>query len=119
MDIYIYKTGEQFGPFDIDQVRQSLQKGEVALTDQAWRQGLIEWTSLASMLQLWTCPQCKGYMLRIVEHPQRSTGIIITVLGILLAPVCVGLILMIWGLMLTAETKAHWHCSGCGREFPG
>ena len=49
---------------------------------------------------------------------KRGTGIIVIVLGILLAPVCVGIILIIWGASLTSNRKYYWHCRGCGRTFP-
>src|ERR1051326_3954618 len=95
MDIHLYKDGQRLGPFTLEEVNSQLGSGAIALTDQAWRQGLTRWVPLGSLLNPTQCPQCNGTMVRIVENPQRSTGIIFTVLGILLAPVCVGFLLSI------------------------
>src|ERR1041384_4611364 len=119
MEIYLYKDGEQTGPFTLNEINAKLAAGEVDLTDQAWTAGRLEWVKLGVAMNRWHCPQCNGLMPLIVDHPQRSTGIIVAVLGVLLAPVCVGVILIIFGLVLAAETKRYWHCTGCGRIFPG
>lgn len=118
MEIYLYRHGAQTGPFTLDEVNTKLATGEADLADQAWTPGLHQWVKLSVALNRSRCPQCKGFLWLIVEYPQRSTGIIVVVLGILLAPVCVGLILMIYGWSLAAETKRHWHCTSCGRTFP-
>lgn len=119
MEIYLYKSGEQTGPFTLNEVNEKLATGEADLADQAWTPGRLQWVKLGIALNRRRCPPCNGYMPLIIDHPQRSTGIIVAVLGVLLAPVCVGLILIIFGLVLAAETKRYWHCTLCGRTFPG
>ena len=120
MSIYILKDGKQLGPYSPEQLRAGLADGRLLPTVQAWTSGLPDWTNLGSLLKTsrYTCPQCQGVLTRQVETPQRGTGIIVIVLGILLAPFCVGIFLIVWGIVLTGETKSYWHCRGCGRTFP-
>ena len=120
MDIFVYKDGQQLGPFSQAEIANALTQREFLESDKAWVSGLASWVNLGSIVQPgWgSCPQCKGQLVLEVERPQRGTGIIITVLGVLLAPVCVGFILIIWGLILSLETKSQWHCRGCGRLYP-
>lgn len=120
MSIYVYKNGQQLGPYTKQGVNNALLEGEVDESDKAWTEGLPAWTDLRSILNEapTLCPQCKGHLTLQTENPQRGTGIIVMVLGILLAPICLGFILIFWGLFLTLETKSQWHCRGCGRFFP-
>jgi uncharacterized protein YbaR (Trm112 family) len=64
------------------------------------------------------CPQCKGELVLITEYPERGTGCIVMVLGLILAPFVIGIGLLIWGLIVYGRTRRHWHCRGCGRTFP-
>jgi GYF domain 2 len=50
MDIYLYKSGQQIGPFDITEINKKLDSGEILLTDQAWQPGLIEWKAWRQFL---------------------------------------------------------------------
>lgn len=118
MDIFVYKDGQQLGPFTQDQIASGITQGQFLETDKGWASGLAEWINLSSLVKWGTCPQCRGQLILVVEHPQRGTGAIVIVLGILLAPICIGVILFIWGLVLTFETKSQWHCRSCGRLYP-
>jgi uncharacterized protein YbaR (Trm112 family) len=120
MATYIYKDGKQLGPYSNEQLIVGLEQGTFLPTDKAWKSGLMDWMDLNIVLHTsrYPCPQCKGILSLQVENPQRGTGIIVIVLGILLAPFCVGIFLMIWGLALIGETKSYWHCRGCGRTYP-
>jgi len=119
MNILITKEGQQYGPYTVEEVKQYMADGRLTASSLAWTDGLSNWLPLSSVLTATVCPQCQGEMVLQVESPQRSTGILVIVLGILLAPFCVGIFLFFWGLSLISETKSHWHCSGCGRIFPG
>lgn len=120
MSIYVYKDGQQLGPYTKQGVADALAQGEVDQSDKAWTSGLPDWIELGSLMSgtLAVCPQCKGQLTLQVEYPQRGTGIIVMVFGVILVPICVGLILLLVGLVLTLETKSQWHCRGCGRLFP-
>lgn len=120
MGIYVYKNEQQLGPYTKEEITTSLEDGLFSPSDTAWTSGLLEWTSLGSIMlgSRVPCPQCKGDLLLRVEYPQRGTGLIIIALGILLAPVCIGLFFIIWGFVLALGTKSQWHCRNCGRLFP-
>jgi hypothetical protein len=120
MDIFVYKDGRQLGPYTQTEITTAIAQGEFGEIDNGWTAGLENWVSLGSLVAgKWgRCPQCEGQLILEVEHPNRGTGAIVIVLGILLAPVCVGFILIIWGLILALETKSQWHCRGCGRLYP-
>lgn len=65
-----------------------------------------------------SCPQCKGELQFRKEHTERGTGVIVVVLGILLAPLCLGIPILVYGLVMTGRIKTYWHCRVCGRTFP-
>jgi hypothetical protein len=119
---YIYRDSGPEGPFSEEQIREGLTTGRFNESDKIWYNGLRNWTPIMTGALTGRtgrkCPQCETYLTLQVENPQRSTGIIVTVLGILFAPFCIGIFLLIWGLTLVGETKSYWHCPGCGRTFP-
>src|SRR5436190_6669378 len=122
MRVMILRDGQQYGPYNEQQLQQHIRDGVISKTDLAWTEGQFDWLPIQSVLDPIArsgnlCPQCKGPLLLQVENPQRSTGIIVIVLGILLAPFCVGIILLVWGWSLSSETRRTWHCRGCGRMF--
>lgn len=65
------------------------------------------------------CPQCAGALQRIVEYPEKHTGTILIVLGVVLTPLCgLGLPFVIIGMSMAQAWKARWHCVACGRSYP-
>ena len=46
MQIYINRDGQQFGPFNIEQVNEGLAAGQLLSTDFAFFEGLPQWTPL-------------------------------------------------------------------------
>lgn len=118
LQIYLLQNNERVGPFTAQQVLEQIKAGEVSLQTSAWAAGAaIGWVPLSRLIH--PCPQCGGELWMVVEYPQKSTGIIVIVLGLLFAVVCVGIILLIWGWALTNQRKTTWHCRNCGRTFPG
>ena len=49
MSIYIHKNGQQFGPFEEQQVIDELRSGQFAPDDMGIRQGETEWKKLSAM----------------------------------------------------------------------
>lgn len=124
--IYIYRDGATEGPYSAQEIREAQAFGKFQPSDKVWSKELKEWipvlaeakpAPIAAPLRK-TCPQCQAEMPLQTENPQRGTGTIMIVLGILFAPFCVGIPLLIWGIVLTSETRSYWHCRGCGRTFP-
>jgi len=49
-DIYLHLNGEQKGPFPAEQVRTMLASGEITPDTLAWREGMGEWSRVATLL---------------------------------------------------------------------
>ena len=120
----------QFAPFeeafldggnDVSTVGEILGTGDsIAQAARMW-QGTGSSRSSGTLFQpanIRPCPQCSGELVLQGNAPDKGTGIIVIVLGILLAPICVGLILIFWGASLMGNQKYYWHCRGCGRTYP-
>jgi len=123
--IYINRDEVTEGPYSAQEIREASASGKFQPSDKAWSKEFNKWTPIPaeSKPQLVTplrktCPQCQAEMSLQVENPNRGTGIIVLVLGILFAPLCVGIPLIIWGAVMAGEARSHWHCRGCGRTFP-
>ena len=50
MEIYIKRDEEQFGPFTLEQVEESLQNGSLIEGDIAWHEGLPDWVPVNKIL---------------------------------------------------------------------
>jgi hypothetical protein len=121
VNAYVHKDSGTLGPYSQEELQAELQAGTFTVSDKACLEGATSWTTAGVLLGLAQdrlCPQCHGVLALQVESPDKGTGIIVIVLGILLAPFCVGIFLIIWGLTLTSNIKYHYHCRGCGRSFP-
>jgi len=124
--IYIYRDGATEGPYSEKEIREAQASSKFQAADKRWSNDLKRWLPILIeskpepvIVRLpKTCPQCQSEMSLQIENPNRGTGIIILVLGILFAPLCVGIPLIVWGAMTAGETRSHWHCRGCGRTFP-
>jgi hypothetical protein len=64
------------------------------------------------------CGACGGKLLEMVEYPNRNTGRIVIVLGILLAPVLIGIPMLYYGYSLTKDERRYRQCAGCGAAMP-
>ena len=50
MQIYLLKNGQQVGPYTVEVIRGMLSTRHIALTDQAWHEGLTDWQPLNTFL---------------------------------------------------------------------
>ncbi|SRR6266404_638551 len=125
--IYVYRDRVTEGPYSAQEIRQAQASGKFKAADKQWSNDLKKWLPIpieskpepVAVRRLpKTCPQCQAEMSLQIENPQRGTGTIMIVLGILFAPFCIGIPLLIWGAIMASETRSHWHCRGCGRTFP-
>lgn len=65
------------------------------------------------------CGNCGGTRFTpLAEQPNKGTGCILLALGVLLAPILVGIIIIIWALTMMGETKRWWVCDSCGARLP-
>jgi len=49
MKIFVGKNNEQLGPFTVDEINESIAKGEFSLEDLGWYEGLDEWKPLRNI----------------------------------------------------------------------
>ena len=49
MEIFVGKNDEQYGPFTVNQINESIAKGEFSLEDLGWYEGLDEWKPLRNI----------------------------------------------------------------------
>ena len=54
MQIYIYKSSQQTGPFLTDQIRSMVKSGQIDINDYAWHEGIVEWLPLHRVLDFGT-----------------------------------------------------------------
>lgn len=120
MQFYIDRDGVRFGPYTQRQITDGLSDGTFVYSDRAWKSGRLGWASLRAVMENASnaCPQCRGELLMQTESPQKSTGVIVVVIGLVFTPLCIGIPFLIWGLSLMSESRSQWHCRDCGRTFP-
>jgi uncharacterized RDD family membrane protein YckC len=52
MQIYIAKSGQQTGPFSVEQLQPMLDSGMITLNDSAWHDGLSTWQPLHQIISI-------------------------------------------------------------------
>ncbi|MBU6401120.1 MAG: DUF4339 domain-containing protein [Verrucomicrobia bacterium] len=50
MEFYIYRDGQQLGPYSIEALQDLLRLGSISSNDLAWREGLTDWRPLRVLL---------------------------------------------------------------------
>ena len=63
------------------------------------------------------CWDCGGTLKKGREAHSEGSGCIIIILGILLAPIGIGIILIIYGLHVASKCEGFWRCKRCGAKF--
>jgi hypothetical protein len=48
----IYRNGQQYGPYTLDDVRQYCAQGRIAQSDFAWAEGMPNWTTIETLLRM-------------------------------------------------------------------
>lgn len=98
MSVYIYKNNQQYGPYNIDQIKSWLSSGQVQPIDLACYEGSTKWVPLSTLLSMETYPsaaQPSGYL---TGRPRSGWGLIITgaifaFLGLTLCATLIGAII--------------------------
>lgn len=52
MTYLIYRDGQQYGPYTLDDVRQYCAQGRIAQSDFAWAEGMPEWVTVEKLLRM-------------------------------------------------------------------
>lgn len=65
------------------------------------------------------CGNCGGTSFTpLAEQPNKGTGCVLLALGAILAPLLVGIIIIIWAFSVMQETTRWWICDSCGARLP-
>jgi transposase-like protein len=85
----------------------------------ACRAPLALWQSLPQEVQQrYTCWRCGGRYTLITQTPHKGSGCVVVALGLIFAPVLIGIILIIYGIQMMGETQSYWQCRSCGLTLP-
>ena len=63
------------------------------------------------------CSKCGGRLLRSSEARSRGLGILVFVVGIMLAPALIGFPILMYGIHLMGERETYWRCKVCQAKF--
>ena len=65
-----------------------------------------------------TCFHCQSEMMMERQHPDRTRGTITFLVGLLLAPIIIGIPLLLWAIDMMRRRRDWWLCSHCGHTQP-
>ena len=71
MEIFVGKNDEQYGPFPIEKVNESIANGEFSLDDLGWYEGLGEWKPLRNIEGIVGAAVVPA----VVSNPQNNAGV--------------------------------------------
>ncbi len=68
---------------------------------------------------LWNqCRRCLGLLVLRSESTDNGTGCLVLLVGLLFAPVLIGIPIAIYGIVLMNKSRRYLHCTGCGTIYP-
>ena len=116
MNIYLYKDGQQLGPFTESEARAHLSTGSVSGADLAWAEGNSDWQPLSTILPPVTAPQpvvrvsiLKESLLDLLDSCQfLNRHPVVTIVAAIVLPtiiLCVGFAVIFPDPPLTEEQK--------------
>lgn len=80
---------------------------------------LNAWQQLSPELQKrYQYRHCGGQYKLIATRPNEGTGCIIMILGLLFAPIIIGIPILIYGFRMKNKTHSYWQCGDCGMTLP-
>jgi hypothetical protein len=53
-----------------------------------------------------------------VDYPERGTGCIVILIGLIFSPILLGIPVLIYGFILRGKAKHSFQCPGCGTVLP-
>ena len=63
------------------------------------------------------CAQCGGGLKKGATAKSEGSGCLIALIGLLLAPVLIGIPIVLYGVHLMSKREGHWRCRKCGTTF--
>ena len=64
------------------------------------------------------CSSCGGPLKAGKEAKSEGSGCLIAVVGLLLAPVLIGIPIVLYGLHVMGKREGFWRCTKCGAKLP-
>ena len=122
--IYLFRNGNQEGPFTLEQVRAQIKGGILSLADPAWIESWRDWKTVADLPELlavppavptvkvekkvdrsgaW-CPHCGNR-----NSYRKSEGVGCLVIAILF--------ITLIGILFIPFLPKSWHCRSCGNVW--
>lgn len=118
--IYLFRNGNQEGPFTLEQIRAQMKGGVLGLNDPAWMEAWGDWKTVSDLPGLmeppvvaekpklnisgtW-CPHCGNR-----NSYRKSEGV-----GCLLMAI---LFLTVIGIFFIPFLPKSWHCRSCGNVW--
>jgi DNA-directed RNA polymerase subunit RPC12/RpoP len=65
-----------------------------------------------------SCAYCGGALKKIREAKNTAGGCFIIIIGLLLTPLCIGLVILLYGLNEGSKCVFWWECLQCKQRFP-
>ena len=73
----------------------------------------IEWER-AQEAAIPRCRYCGGNMVPAYRKPNEASGCIVLLIGLLLAPILIGIPIIIFGIMFMSKSEKYMKCGNCG-----
>lgn len=92
--------------------RETMRRVRKEMNEASWRR----WNERQSV-QMRSRPQCiycGGLMTPAYRNPQSGIGCLILIVGLVLAPILVGIPIIVAGLMFMGKTEKYMKCRDCG-----
>jgi predicted nucleic acid-binding Zn ribbon protein len=64
------------------------------------------------------CSQCGGSLKKGADAKSEGSGCLIALVGLLLAPILIGIPIILIGVHMMGKREGFWRCKKCGAKFP-
>lgn len=128
---YVYIRGQNYGPYTTAQLADMAWKGTIKPETPWCMAGAATWSTVAAApgvtFQPRTapperhsrpCPRCSGWLVSRQVEQQKGAGCIVLLIGLLLAPILIGIPIFFYGLHLMDAGRNIWWCNTCGVQIP-
>lgn len=125
---YSGRDGQQYGPFDDNQIRSMIAEGRVLPTDLVWHEGLAQWTAASNVRELYPAgappqpiqPQVFGYAPVVEEFRGKAqTAMILSFCGLLCFGPIIGTIAIVFASIAMSGMKRTGNYNGHGMAVTG
>jgi len=101
---------------EAEHAEQLAQSVEVMAPYQAGQREVAEYRIPAPRRGHGICPACGSGMKKGARSTDSGSGCLIMIVGLILAPVLIGIPLLLIGLHYMSKRQGFWRCRNCGME---